>query len=215
MHVDAPGAMTRQMAQAAVHEARARAPKVSGDSSVGFMPIWGDGFFGISWTKTHVWFQEMGIRPFTMNALAGKTVPMWITDDTGTIRSKNPKARTRITVDGRTQALIFRKAALPGQRKTVTRRVGGEMREVSVPRSYPGAPGRISRREPAPPNTSAGKLAGQIAKGNVGVRWRHPGMDGKHFLREGLTRAAERFGITPGPISYATQADRPQRTPSI
>ena len=206
-----PGDDARLVAWTAVAEARTMAPRVTGDMAARFTPIWGAGFFGIAWSSRHVWYQEMGIRPFTMHNLAGKTIPMWITDETGQLRAANPRARTRVTLDGRTQTLIFRRAAHPGQRKTVTRRIGGVDQEVSVPRSWPGAPGRISRREPSVPNTPMGKLGGQIAAGNVGVRWRHPGLGRRYFLRRGLFRAAELHGLAPGTIMYAVEGERVRR----
>lgn len=205
------GRDARTAAFTAVRLARQFAPRVSGEMAAGFAPIYGEGYFGISWTDAHVWYQEMGIRPFTMHNLAGKTIPMWINDQAGIVKSQNPKAPTRVTLDGRTQTLIFRRAALPGQRKTVRRIEGGVEREVSVPRSYPGAPGRIARREPAAPNTPLGRLGGQIARGNVGVRWRHPGTFGRFFLRMGLVGAAQDHAIPEGSIMYATQGVRAQR----
>lgn len=205
------GEDARRAAWTAAAEARTMAPRVTGDMAGGFTPIWGPEFFGIAWSSRHVWFQEMGIRPFTMHNLAGKTIPMWVNDEFGQVRAKNPKARTRVTLDGRTQTLIFRRAAQPGERKTVTRRIGGRDQEVSVPRSWPGAPGRISRREPPVPNTPVGKLGGQIAAGNVGVRWRHPGLDRRYFLRQGLLRAATIHGLEPGTILYAAEGERVRR----
>jgi len=69
--------------------------------------------------------------------------------------------------------------------------VGGQLTRVDVPRSYPGAPGRINKRQPAAPDTlfNVGK-GGQIAPTNVGVRWRHPGLMSKDFVRQGLVTAA-------------------------
>jgi hypothetical protein len=200
------------VAQYAVTQARQLAPRVTGESSGRFTPLAGDGYFGIAWADHHVWYVEMGIRPFTMNNLAGKTIPMWITDHTGVERQRNPRARTRTTHDGRVQVLIFRKAARHGERKTVRRETsGGRVEEVDVPRSYPGAPGRISRREGPAPFTDEGKVAGQIAKGNIGVRWRHSGTWGRFFLREGLIRAAEDHGLEVGSILYASEGSRQPR----
>lgn len=200
---DLPAGDALSLAKSAVVIARQLAPKITGESSASFVPIWGDGYFGISWSGAHVWYQEMGIRPFTMNNLAGKTIPMWIDDPMGVERSRSPKAQTRITRDGRVQVLIFRRAARRGETKIVHGR--------EVPRSYPGAPGRISRREAPAPHTSEGKIAGQIAKGNVGVRWRHPGTFGRYFLREGLLRAATLHGIPQGPIESAVAGERGTR----
>lgn len=153
---------------------------------------------GMGSHNSYVWFQENGIKAFTMNNLQGKTIPMWIDDPTGQERGKNPKAKTRTTASGKTQVLIFRKAAVKGQRKTVTRRgPGGVTRQVDVPMSYPGAPGRIGVREASKPHTTPGKVAGAIARGNSGVRWRHPGLSPRFFLNNALTMAAQNAGILP------------------
>lgn len=214
MYMRVPGISgrdARAAALTAVKMAREFAPRVTGEMAAGFTPIYGEGYFGIAWSDAHVWYQEMGIRPFTMNNIAGKTIPMWLNDPSGEVARSNPKAKSRVTLDGRTQTLIFRKAALPGQRKTVRRVEGGVSREVSVPMSYPGAPGRIRRREPAAPNTPLGKLGGQIARGNSGVRWRHPGQFGRFFLRSGLQAAADAHALPQGAIMYASQGLRAQR----
>lgn len=206
----------------AAREARSLAPKLTVASSSQFKPIYGEGWFGITWQHDYVYFQEVGIRPFTMRSLAGKVIPMWINDPTGQEAQKNPKAKTRVTADGRKQVLIFRRAAKIGQRKNAWRNVDGRMVRVSVPASYPGAPGRIAV------NRSRGILRvgdidpnaanpGQIAKGNVGVRWRHPGLGGKRFLAEGIHRAALANGIPFGAVLYRggrseTTADPSYRT---
>jgi hypothetical protein len=150
-----------------------------------------------------------------MHRLAGKVIPMWINDPSGKEQQANPKARTRLTQDGRRQVLIFRRAANPGQRKMVTRRVGSNEVQVSVPMSFPGAPGRIARREPAAPDTPLGRLGGQVARGNVGVRWRHPGTFARFFLREGLLQAAYTHGLEPGAIMYASDGIQARRQSSI
>jgi hypothetical protein len=196
-------------AKIAVAFSRRIAPKLTGMSSRNFKPIFGQGFFGIGWEEDYVWYQAMGIRAFTMYSLAGKTIPMWIDDPTGKERQKNPKAKTRVTVSGKTQVLIFRRAARIGQRKTVVR--NGV--PVSVPMSYPGAPGRITLREAPAPDTRPGALGGQIAAGNVGVRWRHPGLPessfvhrgwGASFLHQGIARAADSLDLAVGPMrAYA------------
>lgn len=200
--VVAPGmrpGMARIIAQEAVRIARRRAPKLTGKGARRLQPIYGKGYYGIFFGDSKMWFQEAGIRPFTMNRLAGKTIPMWIDDPTGAERSKNPKAKTRRTESGKTQVLIFRKAAQRGQRKTVRRKdkLTGETVTTTVPMSYPGAPGRIGRREMSAPWTRSGKLGGQIAGGNVGVRWRHPGMGAKKFMNSALTLASGNNGIVP------------------
>ena len=58
----------------------------------------------------------------------------------------------------------------------VTRTRNGVVMKVSVPVSYPEAPGRIVRREAPRPMTRPGAARWQVARGNVGVRWRHPGI---------------------------------------
>lgn len=199
-----PGLKThdaRRMANFAVIQARARMPKrsLSGGAASRLTATYGPGFFGVQWQDNYTWFQENGIRPFTMKGLAGKTIPMWIDDPTGIERAKNPKAKIRTTLSGKIQVLIFRKAAKQGQRKTVMRRsrVSGEMVETSVPMSYPGAPGRISTREAGAPRTTPGRIGGAIARGNGGVRWRHPGLQPKFFLNYAMMLACQRAGIIP------------------
>lgn len=165
---------------------------------------------GMASHNSYVWFQEQGIRPFTMFALAGKTIPMWVDDPTGTEREKNPRAKTRVTMSGKVQVLIFRKAAMPGAvRKTRRKVADGTYEEFTVPASYPGAPGRIGKREAAQPWTTPGRVPGAIARGNIGVRWRHPGLAPRMFLNHAITQAAQRGGIVPTRI-YA--ADRSWRS---
>ena len=145
---------------------------------------------GMASHNSYVWFQEQGIRPFTMTSLQGKTIPMWVNDFDGSLRQKNPKLKTRVMEDGRVKVLIFRRVAMLGATKDKykTSKVTGQRILVgSTPGSYPGAPGRIGTRG----------SGGQIAKGNVGVKWRHPGMQPKLFLNNGVTIAAQRFGILP------------------
>jgi hypothetical protein len=179
------GSRARVLANAAVREARRVMPKLTGASASRLFPLYGQGFFGLGWADSYVWFQEQGIRPFTMFALAGKVIPMWVDDLDGTERAKNPKAQTRLTLSGKTQVLIFRKAV------------------------NPGAPGRISKRETNRPFTSPGKVAGAVAKGNVGVKWRHPGLAPRKFLNHAVSLAAQQGGIVPTRI-YA--ADRTWRS---
>lgn len=178
------GPRARVLANVAVREARRVMPKLSGASASRLFPLYGSGYFGLGWQDSYVWFQEQGIRPFTMTSLAGKTIPMWVDDLDGSERQKNPKAKTRMTASGKVQVLIFRKAV------------------------QPGAPGRIARREAGPPRTTSGKVAGAIAKGNVGVKWRHPGLAPRLFLNHSVSFAAQQGGITPNRI-YA--ADRTWR----
>lgn len=200
----------RTIALEATRMARMRMPKLTGRSARRIQPLYGKGFFGIYFGDPVIWYQENGIRPFTMNHLQGKTIPMWIDDPTGTERAKNPKAKTRTTASGKVQVLIFRKAAMKGQRKVVKRRdkVSGEMVQTSVPMSYPGAPGRIASREAPSPRTRGGRLGGQIARGNVGVRWRHPGLAPRKFMNSSLTLAAGNNGVAPTRIYVCDRAWR-------
>jgi hypothetical protein len=179
------GPRARTLANAAVKEARRVMPKLTGTSASRLFPLYGSGHFGIGWQDSYVWFQERGISAFTMWSLAGKTIPMWVDDPTGSEREKNPRAPTRITFSGKVQVLIFRKATAPG------------------------APGRISRREAGRPFTTAGRVAGAIARGNVGVKWRHPGLAPRRFLNHAMSVAARRGGFTPERL-YA--ADRSWRS---
>jgi len=191
--MEVPGVAELQaqvLAERAVNHARRLAPKLMGGSSTRFRPVARDGWFGVSFDDAYVWYQEAGIRPFTMRSLAGKTIPMWVDDPDGTTRADNPNADTRTTYDGRTQVLIFRKAAKMGQRKMAMRRRGGEWVMTDVPASYPGAPGRIALR----------RADGTISAGNVGVRWRHPGMSAKGFIYDSLTLTAYESGIAVGDI---------------
>jgi hypothetical protein len=204
------GARARTIANAAVREARRKMPKMTGQAASRIFPLYGKGFFGIGFADSYVWFQENGIRPFTMYNLAGKTIPMWISDPTGRERQRNPKARTRVTMSGVVQVLIFRKVAQIGQTKTVKRRnkVTGAIETTSVPASYPGAPGRIGTREAGRPNTTSGRVGGRIAPGNIGVRWRHPGLAPRKFLNNSLTLAAQWYGILPIRIYVADRGWR-------
>ena len=101
----------------------------------GFFPIAQDGEFGIGikpWAY-YMKFQNEGIKPFTMWALQGKTIPMRLPD-------------------GR---VMFRKATNVGK------------------------PGRINVRG----------SGGQIGKGNVGVKWRHPGLKPNNFIEDSMNEA--------------------------
>jgi hypothetical protein len=170
--------------------AYSRAPKLSGASARSMDPYWGEGFFGIRWSRPSLWFVETGHGAFTMRSLAGKTIPMWVPDPLGRLAAQNPKAKTRTTVDGRRQILIFRRAARLGQRKLVTRRVAGRTVGASVPASYPGAPGRIALRS----------AEGRVLSGNVGVRWRNPGGPGMHFIARSISDVAEAAGLGRSPV---------------
>lgn len=204
------GPRARNLANTAVREARRVMPKLSGASASRLFPLYGSGYFGVGWQDSWVWFQERGIRPFTMFSLAGKVIPMWVDDPTGTERQKNPKAQTRVTLSGKTQVLIFRRAGVQGETKTKRRKVAdGTYEEYQVPAHYPGAPGRIGKREAADPWTTPGRRAGAIASGNVGVWWRHPGLAPRLFLNHAMGVAARQGGISPHRI-YA--ADRGWRS---
>lgn len=197
----------RTLANEAVRLARLAAPKVNGAGARRLQPVYGKGMAGIRWADPYMFYIDHGIAPFTMRALAGKTIPMWVEDRDGTERERNPKAKVRTTVDGRVQVLIFRRAALIGQ-KTLQIRTDpktGLKTRVEKVASYPGAPGRIGRREAAAPWTTTGRRGGAIAAGNVGVRWRHPGITGRQFLNHGLTLAAQKAGVVPD-RAYLTDA---------
>lgn len=184
------------LAEAATAHAQSIAPKLSGEGAGSLTPVWGAGWFGIAWARDYMWFQEAGIRPFTMRSLAGKIVPMWVPDPTGSEARKIPAGerarRTRRTVDGRRQVLIFRKVSHPGTRKRKVHPRTGVVRHV--PASYPGAPGRIAvRKMAADGQTPTGKIAAR----NVGVRWRHPGITGRGFMRHSLEQVAAQAGLHP------------------
>jgi hypothetical protein len=187
----------RYMAINAVYAARQMMPRVTGATANRLLPVYGQGFFGVYFPDFWTWFQERGTKPFTMRNLAGKTIPMWVSDDDGSIRAKNPKTRVRTTDDGRVQVLIFRKAAKIGQRKITRRKnpVTGAMETTTTVASYPGAPGRISRRVAGAPNTPRGLVGGQIGAGNVGVRWRHPGLHASQYINSAISRTAFESGF--------------------
>jgi len=206
----------RNLANQAVREARRKMPKATGESAKRLQPIYGKDYFGIYFPDSYVWFQDHGIKPFTMKSLAGKTIPMWIDDPTGAERSKNPKAKVRTTASGKTQILIFRKAANMGariQKRKVDKKTGAVTHE-DKPASYPGAPGRIGRRQAGSPYTTSGKVAGAIATGNSGVRWRHPGLAPRLFLNNALTLTAQWNGILPIRV-YATDANWSQHVKEV
>lgn len=165
--------------------ARTRVPRLTGRAARSLWPYYGAGFFGVRWSEPHLWYAEAGTRPRTMRSLAGKTIPMWVADEDGSLRRADPKIKKRVTEDGRQQVLIFRKAARIGQRKGVVRRVGGARTVVSVPASYPGAPGRIARRTES----------GRVDAGNVGVRWRHPGAQPGRYLTSAIADVAQQAGL--------------------
>lgn len=199
LYMDAPGLTAidcHAVALLAVRTARSWMPKMTGSGSRSLQPLWGNGYFGIRWEEDYIWFQEIGVQPFTMRRLAGKLIPMWIPDPTGEERRKNPKAKTKRSEDGRIFVLIFRKV---GKR-------GGQAKGSTA--HYPGQSGRIGTREAARPHTSMGKVAGAIAAGNVGVWWRHPGLTPRSFLHRGMVLAAVEAGIDPGPVQATSERRR-------
>lgn len=201
MFVDVSDQDAQYLAINATEHARLTMPRVTGATARHMQPLWGPGYFGIYFPDPHVWYMEHGTKAHTMRSLAGKTIPMWVSDLDGSLRAKNPKIKVRTTEDGRLQVLIFRRAARLGQRRFIRRpnRWTGAMETVSVPASFPGAPGRISRRVPA----GFGPSGGQIAVGNVGVRWRHPGLRAMQFLNSALAETAFSSGLLIAEV-YAT-----------
>lgn len=195
----------RRIASQAVREARRRMPKATGQAASRLGATYGDGFFGITWQDNYTWFNENGVRAFTMTGLVrdgrAKVIPMWIEDPTGAERARNPRARTRTTLSGKSQVLIFRRVSPVGTRKTTQRRirVAGQWQVVTrdVPASYPGAPGRVATREAPAPHTTPGRRAGAIARGNIGVRWRYPGLQPRMFLNTAMTFTAQWNEILP------------------
>lgn len=173
---DTPHEVARIVSQDAQVAARQMAPKVSGDGARGIEARWGDGWIALRVKHTRMLYSEHGTRGRVMTQLAGKVIPMWVDDSDGSIRATikpyDIGRRTRTTEDGRQQALIFRRAAPIGSRKFVRR--GGRI--VSVPRHYPGAPGRIDHR--------TGRFGG--------VWWRHPGVRARQYLADALLISAER-----------------------
>lgn len=198
--IDDPQVM-ETLAQESVDLAKQIMPKITGSLAASLSPVFGNNFFGIYFPDRRAWFLEQGTNPFTMRSLAGKTIPMWIDDPNGELaHEQGPKAKTRVTGDGRRQTLIFRHAAPIGSRKMVFKR--GKW--ISVPRSYPGAPGRIANR--------SGN--GRIAAGNVGVRWRHPGIESRHYLNRSIEQVAYRYGIFPDRVYLIDAATYPAATKS-
>lgn len=175
---DIPPGEGQRLADAALTLARQMAPRVSGDGARGMRSAFGEGWFGIYSTQSYMVHQNEGTRPRVMRELAGKTIPMWITDRDGSMTAGIPAERrverTRVTEDGRRQVLIFRKAAPIGSTKT---RVSARGRRITVPRAYPGAP----RRGPH----------GYFS----GVHWRHPGLRGRQFVQDALVMVAERARV--------------------
>lgn len=197
------GLYTADLATQAVNIARSIMPKITGYLASTLRPIYGTGWFGIYFPDRRVWFLEQGTKPRTMTSLAGKVIPMWIEDPTGRERKANPKAETRVTQDGRTQVLIFRRVGVKGAAKGAKVKTGAYGLRVA---RYPGQAGRIAKREAAKPLTTAGKQGGRIAKGNVGVAWRNPGVQGRMFLNMAVTAAAEDEGVEADTAYLADEA---------
>jgi hypothetical protein len=189
----------RGLAWDALYRARQRMPRVTGTTAQQISPIYGRRWFGLSFPPI-AWYMEHGTGPRTMANLAGKTIPMWITDTDGSARRENPKAEVRVTEDGRTQVRIFRRAAKIGARVQKTRQRHGRTVSYSAPASYPGAPGRINRRVPGTPWTPAGGRGGAVAGGNGGVRWRHPGIKSMQFMNSALAETAFDAGLIVEPV---------------
>ncbi len=185
-------AQTKDLAILSARICRRVCPKISGRAAEGIKPVNGPGWYGVKWDVPYVWYQNAGINPFTMRSLAGKTIPMWIDDPTGEVKRENPKADTRITVNGRRQVQIFRKAAKFGERKKIGVRdnQGRLVGWRDVPKSYPGAPGRINRR-----SDSTGQISKLLPRPHVGVRWRHPGIVPREFLQYGLQLVGDHAGL--------------------
>lgn len=191
-------ARAQTIAREAVRLARLASPKITGGGARRLQPVYGKGVAGIRWADAYMFYIDHGTQPFTMKSLAGKIIPMWVEDPGGFERQRNPKAKVRTTLDGRVQVLIFRRAASLGQRIARTKLDKATGLRIVIedrPASYPGAPGRINRREAASPWTTPGKSGGAIATGNGGVRWRHPGIVGRQFMNHGLTIATQRGGL--------------------
>jgi hypothetical protein len=207
--------IARRMAMDAARLAKKNAPKMSGAGAKTIYPLYGRGYIGLTAKASYMWYQEQGIRPFTMKNLAGKVIPMWIDDPYGIERMKNPKAKTRVTASGKSQILIFRKAPKIGstQPKLKKNKLTGKLEYRQTPKHYPGAPGRIGKRKAVLGNTAPGhsvvRSTGKIAKGNVGVWWRHPGLTPRLFMNYALTQTAMDYGYTPQRIVVADAGWKP------
>lgn len=208
----APGftaSQCRRMGQHAAEVARTLSPRLSGRAANGISAYAGEGFFGVKWDRPYLWYQEGGAGAFTMRSLAGKTIPMWVDDWTGEMARRDPKAKTRITANGRRQILIFRKAGKLGARKKVAVRdsAGRLVRWRDVPQSYPGAPGRITHREWRSSGGSTGRITRMVQPSHVGVRWRHPGLVPREFMQHAIQMVAMQNGLDK-PEVFATYRRR-------
>jgi hypothetical protein len=139
-----PRRSTRTLARQAERRARQACPKLSGAAAGRLEAIWGQGWIGVRFADPYIWYQEKGIRPFTMKSLAGKAVPMWLDDPDGSVLRDNPKAQTRTMAGGRRQTLIFRRATNPGARKITARGPGGRIAPggTKVAWRFPGMHGK-------------------------------------------------------------------------
>ena len=189
------------VAERAVALTRQYLPRATGAAAATVFPIFGPEWFGVEWQHDSIWFQELGTKPHTMRSLAGKTIPMWVKDRDFKLRTANPNIETRQREDtNETEVLIFRRVAKQGQRREEWKMIDGSLQMVSKPMSYPGAPGRIavnrSRGIMREGDTMYGSSnPGRIAKGNVGVRWRHPGLEAGRFVMNGVVDAAEEYNL--------------------
>lgn len=174
-----PDNVAARLAESAVAMAREMVPRVTGASARRLRAVWGKRWYGIHDVSGNLRYGNRGTRPRVMRELENKTVPMWITDDDGSMTEKVPMHKrgemTRVTEDGRRQVKIFRKVPPIGSRKTVIRR--GQ--RVSVPRHYPGAPGRVDPR--------TGRFGG--------VWWRHPGLRPRRYFEDALVMTAEQSAV--------------------
>jgi hypothetical protein len=166
---------------------------------------------------SYVWYQDHGIRPFTMNNLQGKTIPMWINDPSGQLRQKNPKAKTRVTKDGRQQTLIFRKAPKQGggtQRYSRNSKTGALELNTDKKGSSPTKAGRAKKDNLAGSLSEEGrKSGGKNGSGSSGMGWRYPGIAPKLFINNSITVTAQKNGILPVRI-YVTDATWNGRVPN-
>lgn len=206
---DIPPQIIMRTADRAANLAIGRAPRSSGSLVEGLDPYWGTGghqepFVGLQWIHDYTWYQEVGISPFTMRSLAGRTIPMWVDDDDGKERAKNPKIKTRVRKDGKLQVLVFRKVGVRGtyKRKVETDARGNRVERMVPENNYPGAPGRINRRAGSTFEGDTRK-PGQITKGNVGVKWRHPGMAAKGFISTSILQAVREARLPVYPIEVS------------
>ena len=179
-----PGPEAQFLAHEAVQIARKLAPKLSGNPP-GASPRSGETASSGSVGRRLRLVPGGGIHPFTMRSLAGKTIPMWINDPTGEERQKNPRAQTRVTASGKTQVTSSARRPPSAHARPSPGRRLVETSRSRCPSSYPGAPGRIGTGSLGGPGPPRDELPRPIARRNVGVRWRHPGLARRSFIRQG------------------------------